>query len=303
MDNNLIKKYVWLIETVRSRQPVTFDAIEEAWDRSSIADGEPLYKRKFHKWLDGIDKVFGIRIINHRCGNYGYYIDNDDKLGRNGVMQWLLDTTSVANLITANSMLHDRILVEPMPSSRDYLATIIEAMRDNVQIELTYKNFWRDEATSFTVEPYCIKAFKQRWYLVARSVWDDRTRIYGLDRIQGIKKLDETFTMPDDFSGERYFADCFGILRDEDYDVETVRLRVSAGQAPYLRSLPLHASQREVEHGDEASIFELRIRPTFDFEQEILSHTPDIEVLAPGWFRDEIIHKITLMKQKYNTSK
>ena len=303
MDNNLIRKYVWLIEQVRAQQPVTFDEIVQAWERSSIADGELLYKRKFHKWLDGIDKVFGIRIINRRRCGYGYVIDNEDKLGRNGVMQWLLDTTSVANLITANSTLHDRILVEPMPSGRDYLAIIIEAMRDNVQLELTYKNFWRDNAHTFIVEPYCLKAFKQRWYLVAHSMRNDCIRIYGLDRILGINKLSHTFALPHDFNAEEYFADCFGILRDEDYDVETVRLRVNAGQAPYLRSLPLHPTQREVERDDDASIFELRVRPTLDFEQEILRHTPDVEVLAPRWFRNEISHKIMLLHNKYHSAK
>lgn len=298
----MIKKYVWLLDVIMRNQPVSFKTISEMWRRTSFYDGKPLYERKFHKWLNGIDNVFGFRIVNNRCGDYGYYIENDDKLGRSEMMKWLLETTAVSNLITSNTMLHDRILVEHMPSSRDHLGTIIDAMRDNHCLEVTYQSFWSEEEATFPVEPYCVKAFKQRWYMLAHSIWDDRMRVYALDRINALRRLDDEFTLPKGFSAEEYFADSYGVQCDEECNVETVRLRVSNDQAHYLRSLKLHPSQKEVECGKEVSIFELRLRPTFDFMQEILLHTPDVEVLAPQWLRDEVAARIETMNSIYQAT-
>ena len=99
-----------------------------------------------------------------------------------------------------------------------------------------------------------------------------------------------TFTYPKDFNGEDYFEDCFGIIADQDVKVETVKLK---------RSLTLHQTQREIKRTDEYSIFALRLRPTFDFQQEILSMGSDVEVLAPDWFRKNTADKIKAMWDKY----
>ena len=127
----------------------------------------------------------------------------------------------------------------------------------------------------------------------------DKVRIYALDRIQGLEMTDETFTYPADFKAKEFFEDCYGIIADQDYDVETVKLKVSAGQANYMRSLRLHHSQQEIERTDEYSIFTLQVRPTFDFQQEILSMGSDVEVLAPDWFRDDTANRVKLMWNKY----
>ena len=160
-----------------------------------------------------------------------------------------------------------------------------------------------DEANTFTIEPYCLKAFKQRWYLVARSPYYDKTMIYALDRVRELDATDLHFDYPKDFDAKAYFEDCFGIIADYNYDVETVKFKVVAGQANYLRSLALHETQREIERTDEYSIFTVRLRPTFDFRQEILTMGSDIEVLTPKWFRDEVAEIAEHMWNKYKNDK
>ena len=123
--------------------------------------------------------------------------------------------------------------------------------------------------------------------------------IYALDRVHHLEPTTETFKYPEDFVPEAYFEDCFGIIADKDYDVETVKLKVAAGQANYLRSLTLHQSQKEIERHDEYSIFTVKLRPTFDFRQEILSMGSDIEVLSPKWFREELAEISKNMWNKY----
>ena len=129
---------------------------------------------------------------------------------------------------------------------------------------------------------------------MARSPYYDKVMIYALDRIEELSPLpDKPFIMPDDFSPKAYFEDSYGIITGDGTQVQNVRLKVRSEQARYLRSLPLHSSQREMQSDEEFTIFELRLRPTFDFVQEILLHTPDIEVLEPQELREEVAWKLT----------
>ena len=124
--------------------------------------------------------------------------------------------------------------------------------------------------------------------------------IYALDRIFDICKLDgEMFTMPKDFYPEDFFYNYYGIIAGTKRKPEKVKLKVSAGQANYLRSLPLHDTQEEIEENEEYSIFTLRICPEYDFYQEILSNGEDIEVLEPKWMREEIGEMTHRMWNKY----
>ena len=176
---------------------------------------------------------------------------------------------------------------------------VMEAMKKNRLLEITYKGFWSENEHTFPVAPYCVKLFRQRWYMVGNSVYEDKIRIYSLDRVQEAWLSEETFKFPKKFSPENYFKGCFGIIRDEDCTIETVKLKVSANQANYLRSLPLHASQEEVERNDDFSIFTLRVRPTFDFQQELLWNGDALEVLEPLWLRKEMAGKAKRMWNNY----
>ena len=91
-----------------------------------------------------------------------------------------------------------------------------------------------------------------------------------------------------------------GIIAATDCDIQKVILKVNSGQANYLRDLPMHESQRETERTADYSIFEYHLRPTFDFQQEILWNGEDVEVLEPLWLRREIAGKIMRMWNKYN---
>ena len=121
--------------------------------------------------------------------------------------------------------------------------------------------------------------------------------IYSLDRILNLEIKQEAFEMPRDWNAEEFFEGCFGIMRS--VDVELVKLKVSASQANYIRDLKLHDTQEEIEHNDGYSIFTYSIRPEFDFQQELLRHGEDVEVLEPQWLREEIAGKIERIKKKY----
>ena len=218
---------------------------------------------------------------------------------------WMLNTISTSNLLLENRSLNDRILLEDVPSGREYLQPIIDAMKKNHLIHFTYYNYWRNDYRQHCVEPYCVKLFRQRWYMVGKMLGANVVLVYSLDRMSEFRKSERTFKYPDDFDGEYYFKDCYGIIAGDGTKCEHIVLKVSAGQANYMRDLPLHHSQRETEQTDEYSIFELNIRPTFDFLQEILWNGEDVEVLEPLWLREYVAGIIERMwnKYKYNTAK
>jgi predicted DNA-binding transcriptional regulator YafY len=211
----------------------------------------------------------------------------------------LLNTFAVYNLINESHKLKHRILFEDVPSGQRYLTPIIEAMRDELTLEMTYKSFWRSEPTTFDIEPYCVKIFKQRWYVVARNLYYNALRIYSLDRIQNLRITEKPFKLPEDFCPESYFENAFGIIVDENIEPCIVELKVFGNQRKYVQTLPLHHSQEETEIGEDASVFSFYLSPTFDFRQELLSHGEDVEVLSPEWFRNELMETIRDMNNLY----
>lgn len=298
MAKNLLGKYVWLVETIYRAGKISFEEINKKWFNDDMGE-KPIPLRTFHKWRDAIEEMFGLVIENEKSGGYRYYIENADDLKNGGMRSWLFNTLTVSNLMIDNLNIKNKILFEEIPAGEEYLPIIIKSLQNNQQLYMTYQSYWRDVANSFEVEPLCIKAFKQRWYLVANSPYYDKIMIYSLDRIKDLQETDTHFDYPKDFDGEKYFEDCFGIIMDSNYNVEKVRIKVSAGQANYLRGLTLHQSQLEIERNDEYSIFEVTVRPTFDFQQELLSMGSDIEVLSPKWFREDTAERIKQMWEKY----
>lgn len=302
MAKNLINKYVWLVETIYRSRRITFDEINEKWKENDLSDGSELPLRTFHKWRIAVEEMFGLVIDCERRGGYHYYIANADELKGGCIRNWLLNTISVSNLLIDNQHIKDRILLEDIPSGQEYLATIIDAIKTGSVLTMTYRSYWREECSTFDVEPYCVKLFKQRWYVIGRSPYNKKMYTYALDRIIELNRNSELkFKMPKSFSPEDYFYSSFGVIVDYDTDEETVVLKVSAQQANYIRAVPMHHSQRETERTSDYSIFKMRLRPTFDFWQEILWHGEELEVLEPLWLREEIAMKIEKMSKKYRS--
>ena len=303
MAKNTINKYVWLVETIYKAKKISFEEINRRWMDNDMSEDKPLSIRTFHKWRIAIEEMFGLIIENENGGQYRYYIENADELRNGSMRSWLFNTLTVSNLMMDNVSIKDKVLFEVIPDGEQYLPDILEALKKNLVLGMTYQSYTRDEAKTFEVAPYCLKAFKQRWYLVARSPYYDKVMIYALDRVHWLEVKDKSFKYPKNFIPEKFFDDSFGIIADQRIDVETVKIKVSASQANYLRSLTLHQTQKEIERTDEYSIFTVRLRPTFDFRQEILSQGCDIEVLEPQWFRDEMAEIAKNMWNKYRDKK
>uniref|UniRef100_UPI004028B5B3 helix-turn-helix transcriptional regulator n=1 Tax=Candidatus Cryptobacteroides bacterium TaxID=3085639 RepID=UPI004028B5B3 len=293
MAKNFFKRYIWLVDLINRRKYVSFKEISEAWMRSPLNEtGDPLSERTFFNHKDAIAGMFGIEILNDR--SLGFYIGRSD-VGSDETSDWMLHTLCLNNVLHENADMKDRILMEKVPSSERFLTDIISAMRDFRVISLCYQSFRHPEPFCFNVRPYCVKYFKQRWYLLGYS--DLGLRIYSLDRFVDMEELEEHFEIPKGFDAEEYFGNYFGVIIGE--EPEDVKIRVVPDQVKYFRTLPMHGSQRETVQEDGSSVFSYHIAPTLDFVQEILSHGADVEVLEPAELRESVADIIAGMASRY----
>lgn len=290
-----LQKYTWLIDTIRQAGKISLEEISERWERNKdLSDYKPLSRATFNRWKDAIFSQFGIIISCQRAGGYLYYIENPENIDEDNLKKWMLDSFAVGNLIGENLSLKDRILVNQVPSARDYLAVLLEAMKENHTVSITYCAFGKMKSYTFPIEPYCVKLFEDRWYVLAHNVQYDDIRIYGLDRIEDLKVEDRTFKLPKDFSASDFFSSYYGIVTNMNIKPERIVIRVYRDHIPYINSLPLHHSQKLLEDNSEYADFELYLAPTYDFVMRLLHVGAMIEVVSPaslrktmkGWISD-----------------
>ena len=303
MAKNYFERYVWLLNVINDHGPITFKEISNRWARSRANTlGESyLPERTFHNHREAIQETFGIEIKCDR--SLGYYIADIDELKGEGVRQWLLASLSLNNLLNESRDIRDRILFEKIPSSQKWLTTILTAMREGKAIEITYKSFWRDEESTFTAYPYCLKLFKQRWYMLATSAGVDDLWIYALDeRMINVVQTDKEYSIPEKFDAEEFFSNYFGVIIGTDWEPQEVKIKVVNSQVRYFDTLPLHISQQKVEEesDEEYTVYKYHLAPTHDFKKEIMSWGPDVEVLSPEDFRQEIKDAVAYMSEQYS---
>ncbi|MDE6793788.1 MAG: WYL domain-containing protein [Muribaculaceae bacterium] len=276
-----LQKYTWLIDTIRRAGRISYKELSERWERNrDLSDGKPLHRITFNRWKDAVFSQFGIIISCQRAGGYLYYIENPEDINDDKLKKWMLDSFAVGNVIGENLSLKGRIIVDEIPSGRDHLVTILEAMRENRVVEITYKPFTTPYGYTFTIEPYCVKFFENRWYMLGRNNRGE-IKIYGLDRIEGVKITEDSFKLPKDFSAEEFFSMKYGIVIGSDVSPEEIVVRAYEDHKHYLNSLPLHHSQRLIKDWGAYADFGLYLSPTYDFIMKLLQAGPLIEVRSP----------------------
>lgn len=302
MAKNYFDRYIWLIDLVHRSGYISFEEIDRSWRFSHYnKTRERLPQRTFFNHLDAIYDIFRIEIKCDR--SLGYYIANSDDLEGDDIRQWLLESLSLNNLLNETKDMRDRILFEKIPSSQKWLSVIVNAMREGKAAKITYKSFWRDEESTFVAYPYCLKLFKQRWYMLATSAGVDDLWIYALDeRMINVVQTEEKYSIPKRFNAEEFFSNYFGVIIGTDWEPQEVKIKVVNNQVRYFDTLPLHISQQKVEEesDDEYTVYKYHLAPTHDFKKEILSWGPDVEVLSPEDFRQELKDAVAYMTEQYS---
>ena len=299
MAKDSFKRYIWLLDTIQRFGRITLKDLKAKWEKSSVNDkGKPLAERTFANYRANIEQIFNIEIKCDRATNE-YFIDNEYDLNGNSIRDWMLNSLSLRNLLNESVGLHDRILLEDVPSSHRFLTVIIDAMRDNRRMCISYKGYNMSDYQDMFIHPYCLRLFKRRWYIIAYSEYSKGNRLFMLDRARSVEVMTDSFTMPEGFDAEEYFNDIYGVRQTDRSEMTKVVLKVNANRCDLLRNLPLHPSQKEIETTPEYSIFKVELKPNFDLKQELISYLDALEVLEPVSLRDELRMTIKSMYRKY----
>ena len=278
MARDVISRYIWLIDTLTRYKRLSRARINQLWIRSSLSDGNPIPDRTFFHYRRAIEEIFNIEISCDKNGDY--YIERDENDQNERLTNWLLDSYAVNSALREASATGSSIAVEDVPSAREFLPMILEAISETEKVEFTYAGFNRSRPEKgILFRPYFVKRYKQRWYMVGLKESADAIRTYALDRIKEMRLLDETFEIPEGVNHSSLFDNVIGVTSSK-APVRVVKLMAEPTQAKYFRALPFHASQQEEIH-DRFSVFTFRLKLNYELVHEILSLGAAVKVIQP----------------------
>lgn len=305
-ENHRLRTCLWIVNVLDRSRALTLKEINERWlEDDAISGGVEIGRRTFYNYIMAIFDLLKVVIECDKRDGFRYKIVSreDDEMTR-----WLTKSFAVNEVLASNADMKQRILLEDIPSGQEHLTTLMEAMRQNRKISFDYQRF--EEGVSHWVrdaEPYCVKLYHQRWYVLVKE-WRtllvshekiEEMHVYALDRIKSLEIHNVGFTMEPLFDAKEYFRFAFGTRVEKENPPCTVKIRAASSQVPYLRTLPLHHSQREIETTTDYSIFELKVALTVELYLQILYYGSLVEVLEPEDLRDIIRVEVHNMAELY----
>lgn len=295
------RQYIWIVNTILSSRKISLNRIQSLWIENDLNDQKPLSRTTFYRLREDIEKMFGIHIECDRSNHNQYYISNPEVLKDNSTQNWMLQTLTVGNTLADSLSIKDRLVLEEIPAGIEYLQTIIKAIKTNLVLMMTHQSFDSPTPKTIAIEPYCLKVFRQRWYLLGKSHQDAKEfRIYALDRIIKLEETNQTFELDPDFNAAVFFDKYFGVFIGQ--NEEPVRIVIRAyghTMVSLLRTLPKHHSQKEIRTEKEYSDFEYYMVPTKDFRYEILKEGADLKVLEPKSFQEDVATELKKAMMRY----
>lgn len=245
--------------------------------------------RTLERDIADIAELFGISISFNRTRqcyfireNYGDY---DERICE------LMMNFDLLNAIDSDQNLSSFVLAEHhRPLYSEWLIPLVKAIHALHPVEFDYVNYRNDCAEKhFSVLPHFLKESNQRWYLLA---YDGATmKTFGIDRIRGLEiREDVTFERNTDVSVADLFNDSYGLWNDPSIPVEDIELKYDALDGRFVKSAPIHRSQRILADTPDGLRISLRLRITNDFVMELLSRSRSLEVVKPQHLRERIRH-------------
>lgn len=291
---------IWLVDVLRS-QSLTFDEIERKWAISSMnIDGSTLTKRSFDRHRREAEDMLCVDIVCSKREGSRYSVQNIGHFQGDDIQEWMLSAFRMSSIIS-NINNHRYVVMDKAPQSAHLVNQILEAINQKKGIAFQYKSHYKDNPSDVSLIPGLIRFFKDRWYVIGEIAGKEYYSTFALDRVSDLcildGKLELNKQIQKELDVETYFDHCYGIIKDG--KPEKIRFRAYVPQDDYLREVPLHSSQQEVDRTEYYTEFEIFVRPTFDFKQEILRHQNKLEIISPMSLRNELKELIQSMYQRY----
>jgi proteasome accessory factor B len=257
------------------------------FEQTSLRDLAANYsQRTLQRDLPQIAERFGVTIGHDRRAG-GYVIVTADPLPEG--YQRLLDAFELQEFLRLPAALGPFVQWESRrPLGTEWLQPLLRAVQLRRQVAFQYHKFWEEAPTNRTVSPLLLKEFKGRWYLLAHEPARQGLRCFGLDRIRALESTALLFDAPAGFEPDTYYAQSFGIIRPDHEPPAEIVLALEPTQGQYIKSFPLHASQRVLVDTDAELLIQLTVYNTHDLLMELLSLGDQVQVLAPASLRMQV---------------
>ena len=250
-----------------------------------MAENSPYTLRTLQRDIKTIEEVFGMEIQNVK--GKGYRIVGRDPVYTDRFKE-LLSEFEILSTVDSDSGTRGYIIPDQrrMTFSVD-IQKILRSIKQRRKVRFSYSlpRLGGKEA-EYLAEPYFLKQSQNRWYLVAMV--EGVLKCFELGRFKSFKVLDEDFIRDESVHAGNLFRDCFGIWDDPKMPVEDIRLRFSALDGSFIKTLPIHSSQKVAVETEEYVEVTLRLKITNDFVMALLSRSSSVEILAPQSLKDRM---------------
>lgn len=291
------KRYLYVIDRLRSRPSSFIELQEYILRKLAQEDIDTTFEysiRTFERDKKDIVTLFGIDIFFDRKDKT--YAINEEEIEDQSVTR-MIEAFSIHHALQEGNKLSPSVFLEKRKSlGTDLIHGIIHAIQNRLILQFTHQKHWEDFSTQREVYPIAIKESQQRWYLVCLEKSTQTVKTFGLDRISNLKITDTKFK-PFAFNVEKEFRNAFGVLRD--VPAEKVILQFSTMQGRYIKTFPLHDSQRIIAETGDFITFEMYICLTHDFVMELMRYDSKVKVIEPQSLINDIKTRIDAVSKLY----
>jgi predicted DNA-binding transcriptional regulator YafY len=288
-----ISRYLLILKKLKVKPYSTYEElqayIENQFDYLQMQDDNlqiGFSKRTLQRDIKEIRNVFGID-IEYSKSQKGYFISQNENENMN--FQRMMEAFDMFNSLNLAQDLTPFIHLEKRrPQGTDNLYGLLHAIKNRLQIKFTYQKFWEEELSQRLVEPYALKEFKNRWYIMAKDSKDNNIKSFALDRLTNLEITNQTYQYPDNYSIEQSYRYCFGIISPNDEEPQDIILSFDPFQGKYIKTLPLHDTQQVLEDNDVEMKIKLKLCLTHDLVMELLSFGDNMKVIEPKSLADQI---------------
>ena len=296
-----LKKCLYLINLLERKGPMTLKEINDCYEYSSLYEGDEFQPRTFLRYREYIEETFPCYVdFNQRTGKYELHRHQSLYGEDDSLYDYLLSAYHIEGMTELALKHRDKIMLTEAPTGVENVQMILEAIDQKRGIECDYYSFNKKTVKHQLLIPYFMRTWENRWYVVAEPDNHHHGQsVFALERMDNIRLTEEKMLPSSDIKIEDYFDGSFGINHSDDQKPEKIRIKIYGTQVEYVRALPIHESQKEVEIDNDWSIFEYRLVPCYNFYQQLIWHREKLEVLEPQHVRDEIKMTIQKMLEHY----
>lgn len=275
---NKLKRYKLILNKVESSKHPALADIYNYLQRFEINPSE----RTLQRDMEELKTDFNIELVYDKKQR-GYFIEKNTSTDT--IIQFIRNMSLQADLLEfAKISLESNAIIlkeEYNLKGVEWIPVLLDAIQHQLAVELTYHKFYEPEPNRFNFHPYGIKEFQGRWYAVGLVKGETKITKFGVDRIVDIKLTDKKFKKNKDIDLVTYFSRMIGII-DDGGNRETVVLSFTPFQANYIRTLPLHWSQKEILTNEKEVQFEYYLLLNHELMQKILSYGAEVKVIKPA---------------------